>query len=104
MLARLSIRFKIVAVVSFMLVSLAAMGSFGLMQMRSINASTHEIQSIWLPGVQTLGDLRASTITYRVVDPRSRRGDRQGRSREDSRRLSTRSASRSTGSARPTSR
>ena len=67
MLAKLSIRFKIIAVVSLLLVSLAATGLFGLLQMRSINAHLLEIQTSWLPSVQTLGDLRASTITYRVV-------------------------------------
>jgi methyl-accepting chemotaxis protein len=67
MLAKLSIRAKIVAVVSLLLVSLAAIGGFGLLQMRSQNAHLVEIQSSWLPSVRVLGDLRASTITYRVV-------------------------------------
>jgi len=67
MLAKLSIRAKLVAVVSLLLVSLAAMGAFALLQLRSQNAHLVEIQTSWLPSVQTLGDLRASTITYRVV-------------------------------------
>jgi methyl-accepting chemotaxis protein len=67
MLAKLSIRAKLVAVVALLLVSLGAMGAFALMQLRSQNAYLVEIQSNWLPGVQTLGELRASTITYRVV-------------------------------------
>jgi methyl-accepting chemotaxis protein len=50
-----------------LLISLAAMGAFGLMQMRSQNAYLVDIQTSWLPSVQTLGELRASTITYRVV-------------------------------------
>ena len=37
MLAKLSIRAKLVAVVSLLLISLAAMGAFGLLQMRSQN-------------------------------------------------------------------
>jgi len=67
MLAKLSIRAKLVAVVSLLLISLAAMGGFGLLQMRSQNAHLMDIQTSWLPSVQTLGDLRANTITYRVV-------------------------------------
>lgn len=67
MLAKLSIRAKLVAVVSLLLISLAGMGLFGLMQMRSQNTHLVEIQSSWLPSVQTLGELRASTITYRIV-------------------------------------
>ena len=67
MLAKLSIRAKLVAVVSLLLTSLAAMGAFALMQLRSQNAYLVQIQTSWLPSVQTLGELRASTITYRVV-------------------------------------
>jgi methyl-accepting chemotaxis protein len=67
MLAQLSIRAKLVAVVSLLLVSPAAIGVFGLLQMRSQNAHLMDIQTSWLPSVQTLGELRASTITYRVV-------------------------------------
>src|SRR6187200_200858 len=67
MLAKLSIRAKLVAVVSLLLISLAAMGAFGLLQMRSQNAHLVEIQTSWLPSVQVRGELRASTITYRVV-------------------------------------
>ena len=67
MLARLSIRAKIVAVVSLLLISLAATGLFGLMQMRSQNANLVDIQTNWLPGVRVLGELRASAITYRIV-------------------------------------
>ena len=67
MLAQLSIRAKLVAVVSLLLVSPAAIGVFGLLQMRSQNAHLMDIQTSWLPSVQTLGELRANTITYRVV-------------------------------------
>src|SRR5262245_6876138 len=67
MLAKLSIRTKLVAVVSLLLISLSAMGLFGLLQMRSQNAHLMDIETSWLPSVQTLGDLRANTITYRVV-------------------------------------
>ena len=67
MLAKLSIRAKLLAVVSLLLASLVVMGAFGVMALRSQNAHLVDIQANWLPSVQTLGDLRASTITYRVV-------------------------------------
>ena len=60
MLAKLSIRAKLVAVVSMLLVSPAAIGGFGLLQMRSQNAYLMDIQTSWLPSVQTLGELRAN--------------------------------------------
>ena len=67
MLARLSIRAKITAVVAFMLVAMSAMGALNVRQMYVVNSSTVDIVSNWLPSVQTLGDLRAATITYRAI-------------------------------------
>jgi len=42
-------------------------GAVALLQMRSINASTIDIASNWLPSVRTIGELRAAGITYRTV-------------------------------------
>ena len=67
MLARLSIRAKITAVVAFMLVAMSAMGALNVRQMYVINSSTVDIVSSWLPSVQTLGEVRAATITYRAI-------------------------------------
>jgi methyl-accepting chemotaxis protein len=97
MLAKLSIRAKLLAVVSLLLASLVVMGAFGVMALRSQNAHLVDIQANWLPSVQTLGDLRASTITYRVVardmialtDPEARGPRRPSR---PSARMSTRLA------------
>jgi len=67
MLAKLSIRAKIIAVISVLLVVMAAMGVFAIRQMQAINANAVDIQTNWLPSVRLLGELRANTITYRVV-------------------------------------
>ncbi|QOZ10994.1 methyl-accepting chemotaxis protein [Bradyrhizobium sp. CCBAU 51765] len=67
MFAKLSIRTKIVSVVAFLLVAMAGMGLLAVMKMRSINASTVDITTNWMPSVRTIGDLRASVITYRNV-------------------------------------
>jgi methyl-accepting chemotaxis protein len=67
MLARLSIRAKITAVVAFMLAAMSAMGALNVRQMYVINSSTVDIVSNWLPSVQTLGEVRAATITYRAI-------------------------------------
>ncbi|TCU78915.1 methyl-accepting chemotaxis sensory transducer [Bradyrhizobium sp. R2.2-H] len=67
MFAKLSIRTKIISVVAFLLVAMAGMGLLAVMKMRSINASTVDITTNWMPSVRTIGDLRASVITYRNV-------------------------------------
>jgi len=67
MFAKLSIRAKITAVVAFLLVAMMGMGLLAVMNMRSLNASTVDINTNWLPSVRILGELRAGIITYRNV-------------------------------------
>ena len=67
MLANLSIRAKITAVVAFLLVAMTGMGLLAVRNMRAIDASTLDITTNWLPSVRVLGDLRAGVITYRNV-------------------------------------
>jgi methyl-accepting chemotaxis protein len=67
MLAKYSIRTKIIAVVAFLLVAMTGMGLLAVRNMRAINASTVDIVTNWMPSVKALGDLRAGVITYRNV-------------------------------------
>jgi methyl-accepting chemotaxis protein len=67
MLANFSIRAKITAVVAFLLVAITGMGLLAVWNMRSINASTVDIATNWMPSVRVLGELRAGVITYRNV-------------------------------------
>ena len=67
MLAKYSIRTKIIAVVAFLLVAMTGMGLLAVKNLRSINANTVDISTSWLPSVRVLGDLRAGVITYRNV-------------------------------------
>src|SRR5690348_13145463 len=67
MLAKISIRAKIISVVAFLLVAMAGMGLLAVMKMRSMNANTVDITTNWMPSVRVLGDLRAGVITYRNV-------------------------------------
>ncbi|WP_213290329.1 methyl-accepting chemotaxis protein [Bradyrhizobium sp. sGM-13] len=67
MLARYSIRTKIITVVAFLLVAMAGMGLLAVKNMRAINANTVDIATNWMPSIRVLGDLRAGTITYRNV-------------------------------------
>ncbi|WP_315834421.1 methyl-accepting chemotaxis protein [Bradyrhizobium prioriisuperbiae] len=67
MLSKFSIRTKITAVIAVLLILMTGMGAFAIRQMHAINASTVDIQTVWLPSVRVLGELRANTITYRSV-------------------------------------
>ncbi|MEA2864433.1 MAG: methyl-accepting chemotaxis protein [Bradyrhizobium sp.] len=67
MLAKLSIRVKITAVVAFLLLALTGMGLLAVKDMRAINANTVDISTNWLPSIRALGDLHAGVINYRNV-------------------------------------
>ncbi|MDC7784253.1 methyl-accepting chemotaxis protein [Rhodoplanes sp. TEM] len=67
MLAKLSIRAKIIVVVSFLLVGMTGMGLLAIVNMRTINAKTDEITQNWLPSVRALADLRAGVTIIRSV-------------------------------------
>ena len=67
MLSKLSIRAKLVAVVSFLLVATLGVGLLGLRQMNEINANLEDVRTNWLPSVRVIGELRAGVITYRNV-------------------------------------
>src|SRR4029078_836017 len=67
MLAKYSIRAKIIAVGAFLLVAMTGMGLLAVRNMRSINANTVDMAPSWLPSVRVLGALRAGVITYRNV-------------------------------------
>src|SRR6202045_3764394 len=67
MLAKISIRAKITAVVAFLLVAMSAMGALSVRQIYTINSATVDIVNNWVPGVRVLGELRAATITYRAI-------------------------------------
>ena len=64
MLSQLSIRAKIISLVSVLLLALAGMGLLSAKNMRLLNANTHDITSNWLPSVKTLGELNAGVISY----------------------------------------
>jgi methyl-accepting chemotaxis protein len=67
MLAKYSIRAKLISVVAFLLLVVTGMGLLAVRDMRAINANTVDITTNWLPSVRVLGELRAGIITYRNV-------------------------------------
>ncbi|MGX7742119.1 methyl-accepting chemotaxis protein [Rhodopseudomonas parapalustris] len=67
MLSSLSIRTKIIALVALLLVALSGVGGLGLLKMRTLNHSTVDIATNWLPSVRALGDIRTTLAMYRVT-------------------------------------
>jgi len=67
MIARFSIRAKIVSAFCVMMVLSAGLGLFSIRQMDLINQRTVDIQAQWLQRVRLVGELRAWTLTYRGV-------------------------------------
>lgn len=67
MFASLSIRAKIISVVAFLIVSIAVLGLFATQQMRSINSAAQELQTLWLPSVRWLGEMRTQGARHRAV-------------------------------------
>ncbi len=67
MFSKLSIRAKIIAVVSFLFVAMTFMGLFAFVQLRAINQSAQEIQTNWLPSVRWLSELRIQSSRYRAI-------------------------------------
>lgn len=67
MLSRLSISAKLIALVSILLLSLVALGSYSIVEMRTINKSTQEIRGNWLPSIRLLGEMRTQAARYRAV-------------------------------------
>jgi methyl-accepting chemotaxis protein len=67
MLAKYSIRAKVISVVAILLVAMIGMGLLAVKNMRSINANTVDIATSWLPSVRVLGDLQANVIMNRNV-------------------------------------
>ncbi len=67
MLANISIRAKIIMVISFLLVAIVGMGLFSIREMQGINANAVELQTGWMPRARALGDLQMGMMRYRVT-------------------------------------
>jgi methyl-accepting chemotaxis protein len=65
MLPTLSIRFKLIAIVSFLVVALAGTGLFAIDMMRTLNGHTVDLATKWLPRVRVLEDLQVHSVRYR---------------------------------------
>jgi methyl-accepting chemotaxis protein len=65
MLAKYSIRAKIITVVALLLAAVTGMGLLAVVNMRAINANTVDIATNWLPSVRVLGDLQQGVVMNR---------------------------------------
>ncbi|MGV7219069.1 methyl-accepting chemotaxis protein [Bradyrhizobium sp. UFLA05-112] len=66
-MSKLSIRLKILTVLSALVLALAGVGIMAISTMQAINAHTVEISESWLPSVRALGSLRADINELRVA-------------------------------------
>ncbi|MGY4330553.1 methyl-accepting chemotaxis protein [Bradyrhizobium sp. LB7.2] len=66
-MSKLSIVFKLLVVLSVLVLSLAGVGVTAIGTMQNINSHTVEIAESWLPGVRALGSLRADINELRVA-------------------------------------
>jgi methyl-accepting chemotaxis protein len=66
-MSRYSIRSKIIAVITFMLVAMSGLGLLAIRSMQAINDHSVDIAENWLQSVRVLGDLRADINLFRVA-------------------------------------
>lgn len=66
-MSKLSIVFKLLAVLSVLVLSLAGVGVVAIGTMQNINSHTVEIAQGWLPSVRALGSIRADVNELRVA-------------------------------------
>ncbi|TYL97532.1 HAMP domain-containing protein [Bradyrhizobium rifense] len=67
MMSKLSIVFKLLTVLSVLVLSLAGVGVVAIGTMQNINSHTVEIAQSWLPSVRALGSIRADVNELRVA-------------------------------------
>ena len=66
MSSSLSIRTKMVVVVSILLGAVAAMGIMALTELRGVNSNLVEVQAKWLQSALTVGEMQAAILRYQT--------------------------------------
>lgn len=67
MLSNISIRTKIISLVSLLLLAMIGMGLLAAKNMQSLHDNAHEIGTNWLPSVRALGELHVGVVSYRAA-------------------------------------
>ncbi|MBW8733581.1 MAG: MCP four helix bundle domain-containing protein [Asticcacaulis sp.] len=61
----LSVRVRVIAALSIILVSVLGLGVFSILRLEAVNAAAHEVSTNWLPAASYLGDLSQDFELYR---------------------------------------
>jgi methyl-accepting chemotaxis protein len=67
MFSKFSIRTKLIALVSVLLIAPISLGAFAIYEMRAINESAQDIQTTWLPSIRQISELRVQAARYRAI-------------------------------------
>ncbi|MBR0717429.1 methyl-accepting chemotaxis protein [Bradyrhizobium liaoningense] len=67
MFSKISIRAKIIMVISFLLVAIVGLGLFSIREMQGINANAAELQTRWMSRARATGDLQMGMMRYRLL-------------------------------------
>ncbi|MEH2512478.1 CHASE3 domain sensor protein [Nitrobacteraceae bacterium AZCC 1564] len=67
MFSKFSIRNKLIALVSVLLIAPISLGTFAIYEMRAINESAQDTQVTWLPSIRQISELRVQAARYRAI-------------------------------------
>lgn len=64
MLSKLSLRARLIAVISFLMIALSGTGLLAITRMQVLNAHTIDIATSWLPSMAVLGEMRSESLRF----------------------------------------
>ena len=67
MLSKFSIRGKIIAVVSILLLAMTAVGLIALREIREVNSRLVEVQANWLQGILAVGEMQSTVLRHQTA-------------------------------------
>ena len=67
MLLKFSIRAKIIAVVSILLLAMTAVGLIALKEIRAVNSRLVEVQANWLQGILAVGEMQSTVLRHQTA-------------------------------------
>jgi methyl-accepting chemotaxis protein len=67
MLLKFSIRAKIIAVVSILLLAMTAVGLVALKEIRAVNSRLVEVQANWLQGILAVGEMQSTVLRHQTA-------------------------------------
>lgn len=64
MLSKLSLRVRLIAIISFLMIALSGTGLLAITRMQVLNANTIDIATNWLPNMAVLGQMRSESLRF----------------------------------------